>query len=415
MRQLGDRRGSRPLPALRVQEIGESALDELVLALPIEAIVAFGFEVPFGHDEQRHDGQGRAAATRIATAPPMLWPTRPHSRFSSASTRVDDRLRHDPPAIAESPACRCTRGPGNRSGASGVRTEPGLRPASTLLSRKYTASNARTEQAGHHPVPRHSAGTHHQRVGRRAACVASLVMTRDRSAVDKYALGSAGPSPAPGALPGLPLTPVTPSPRTTSSTSTPTRSSACSTGSGGSRTSSTRPPPRLRFARRDRPRRALRRRRVLPGGDQAGIKPIIGVETYVARRSMTDRERKADSQPFHLDPAGDGPHRLPQPLPARHRRPHRRLLLQAADRPRAPRQATARAWSACRACLGGEIAQGARGRGLGPRPHGRRRVPRHPGPGPLLPRAPGPRHARAAPAQRAAAAAGARRWACRSS
>ena len=32
----------------------------------------------------------------------------------------------------------------------------------------------------------------------------------------------------------------------------------------------------------------------------AGIKPIIGVETYVARRSMTDQEGKADAQPFHL-------------------------------------------------------------------------------------------------------------------
>jgi len=31
-----------------------------------------------------------------------------------------------------------------------------------------------------------------------------------------------------------------------------------------------------------------------------GIKPIIGVETYVARRSMRDKEGKADSQPFHL-------------------------------------------------------------------------------------------------------------------
>jgi DNA polymerase-3 subunit alpha len=30
------------------------------------------------------------------------------------------------------------------------------------------------------------------------------------------------------------------------------------------------------------------------------IKPIIGVETYVARRSMRDREGKADAQPFHL-------------------------------------------------------------------------------------------------------------------
>jgi DNA polymerase-3 subunit alpha len=30
------------------------------------------------------------------------------------------------------------------------------------------------------------------------------------------------------------------------------------------------------------------------------IKPIIGVETYVARRSMTEKEGKADAQPFHL-------------------------------------------------------------------------------------------------------------------
>ncbi len=31
-----------------------------------------------------------------------------------------------------------------------------------------------------------------------------------------------------------------------------------------------------------------------------GIRPILGIETYVARRSMTDKEGKADSQPFHL-------------------------------------------------------------------------------------------------------------------
>ena len=30
------------------------------------------------------------------------------------------------------------------------------------------------------------------------------------------------------------------------------------------------------------------------------IKPIIGMETYVARRSMTEREGRADAQPFHL-------------------------------------------------------------------------------------------------------------------
>ncbi|HEV8516576.1 MAG TPA: DNA polymerase III subunit alpha [Candidatus Limnocylindrales bacterium] len=31
-----------------------------------------------------------------------------------------------------------------------------------------------------------------------------------------------------------------------------------------------------------------------------GVKPIVGVETYVARRSMADREGKADAQPYHL-------------------------------------------------------------------------------------------------------------------
>ena len=31
-----------------------------------------------------------------------------------------------------------------------------------------------------------------------------------------------------------------------------------------------------------------------------GIKPIVGVETYVAPRSMTSKEGKADSQPHHL-------------------------------------------------------------------------------------------------------------------
>jgi DNA polymerase-3 subunit alpha len=33
---------------------------------------------------------------------------------------------------------------------------------------------------------------------------------------------------------------------------------------------------------------------------KAGIKPILGVETYVARRTMADRDPRADSQPFHL-------------------------------------------------------------------------------------------------------------------
>src|SRR3989338_2002465 len=32
----------------------------------------------------------------------------------------------------------------------------------------------------------------------------------------------------------------------------------------------------------------------------AGIKPIIGVETYVARRSRFDKEAKVDTDPYHL-------------------------------------------------------------------------------------------------------------------
>src|SRR5215213_10034818 len=33
---------------------------------------------------------------------------------------------------------------------------------------------------------------------------------------------------------------------------------------------------------------------------KAGIKPIIGMEGYLARRSMRDRDSKLDSKPFHL-------------------------------------------------------------------------------------------------------------------
>ena len=72
-----------------------------------------------------------------------------------------------------------------------------------------------------------------------------------------------------------------------------------------------------------------------------GIKPIIGVETYVARRSMVDKEGKADAQPFHLILLAKDWTGLPEPVPADHRRAHRRLLLQAAHRPRPPGAATA--------------------------------------------------------------------------
>src|SRR5829696_2889515 len=32
----------------------------------------------------------------------------------------------------------------------------------------------------------------------------------------------------------------------------------------------------------------------------AGIKPIIGVETYLARRSMRDRDPKEEKRPYHM-------------------------------------------------------------------------------------------------------------------
>ena len=88
-----------------------------------------------------------------------------------------------------------------------------------------------------------------------------------------------------------------------------------------------------------------------------GIKPIIGVETYVARRSMTEKEGKADAQPFHLI------------LLAKDDVGYRNLCRLVTDahvdgyyyKPRIDREhlakLLARASSGCRACLGGEVAR----------------------------------------------------------
>ncbi len=60
----------------------------------------------------------------------------------------------------------------------------------------------------------------------------------------------------------------------------------------------------------------------------------------VRRPPVDDRQGGQGRRPaLPPDPARPGPRRLPEPVPAGHRRPHRRLLLQAADRPRAPREA----------------------------------------------------------------------------
>ena len=57
---------------LASEEVGKSMLDELALALPIEAVVAFTVQGCPSAMTSSDTTAGRAAATRIATAPPML-------------------------------------------------------------------------------------------------------------------------------------------------------------------------------------------------------------------------------------------------------------------------------------------------------------------------------------------------------
>jgi DNA polymerase-3 subunit alpha len=119
------------------------------------------------------------------------------------------------------------------------------------------------------------------------------------------------------------------------------------------------------------------------------IKPIIGVETYVARRAMTDKEGKADAQPFHLvllartGPA-TGTCAASSPTPTSTATTTSRASIASTS------PATARAWSAVglprrRGPAALEVEDWELARKL------RRRVPRHLRPRRLLPRAPGPR------------------------
>ena len=84
-----------------------------------------------------------------------------------------------------------------------------------------------------------------------------------------------------------------------------------------------------------------------------GVKPIFGCETYVAARSPR-QDRTAQLPP---DPAGQERRRLEEPVVPELDGVPRGLLLQPAHRQEAPARAQPRAWSACSACLGGEIAQ----------------------------------------------------------
>ena len=124
---------------------------------------------------------------------------------------------------------------------------------------------------------------------------------------------------------------------------------------------------------------------------------------------MADREGKADAQPFHLDPPRAGLDRLPEPLPDRHRRASRRLLLQAAHRPRATWRSTAQGLIGLSACLNGEVARALEIGRLASRHAASPAVRATSSAGRLLPRAAGPRPARAARAQRASCCASARR------
>ncbi len=78
------------------------------------------------------------------------------------------------------------------------------------------------------------------------------------------------------------------------------------------------------------------------------IKPIIGVETYVARRSMTDREGEQGLPALSPDPAGQGLDRLPEPVPASSPTPTSTATTTSRASTRTTSPSTARGSSACR-------------------------------------------------------------------
>jgi DNA polymerase III subunit alpha len=126
----------------------------------------------------------------------------------------------------------------------------------------------------------------------------------------------------------------------------------------------------------DRPRRAVRRGRLLPGlprtPDQADHR-----RRDLRRPPLDGRPRGQGGRPaLPPDPAGQGLARLPEPVPHRHRRPPRRLLLQAAHRPRVPRPARRGPHRPLGLPQRRGAARAGGGRLAGRAP--RRRVPRHP-------------------------------------
>ena len=72
------------------------------------------------------------------------------------------------------------------------------------------------------------------------------------------------------------------------------------------------------------------------------IKSIIGVETYVARRTMRDRDGKLDDKPYHLVLLAQGLDRYQNLCRLVRGCPPRGVLLQAAHRQGATSPGTAR-------------------------------------------------------------------------
>ena len=65
---------------------------------------------------------------------------------------------------------------------------------------------------------------------------------------------------------------------------------------------------------------------------KAGVKPIIGMEGYLARRARTDRDPQKDKSPYHLLLLAQNQTRLSEPVEAGHHRAIGRLLLPPARR-----------------------------------------------------------------------------------
>ena len=198
---------------------------------------------------------------------------------------------------------------------------------------------------------------------------------------------------------------MTTSPRTTSRTSTSTPSSACSTASAGSPSWSTR-----------RPQLGMDSMAITDHGALYGA-----VAFYQAAEDQGHQadHRRRDLRRPPVDDRQGGQGRRPAlpPDPARPGlRGYQNLCRLVTDahidgyyyKPRIDREHLAQyseGLIGLSACLGGEVAKALEVEDWELARQRRRRVRRHLRQGPLLPRAPGPRPARAAPAQRAAAAA----------